>query len=406
MIYNIISKIIREMTSNLDRIIDLEGTVKILRGEMMDLRVELNDKMDKIISLIPSTAVPIPIDPKDDPPGAALAVNVNEFERSDYFIKIIGETDIHGDWSEIPPILTESGKVFRCPKQWSLVPQSEFENRDRKERDKLTPPLMEANCFWNAVDYLRMIQSLIEYNNKGGRNIPISWNGASWMRFCTNLKITEAKWRANITLKQLLLVIIYNFWNKDTLKESIAKLEKIKLGWYSAINTTTNFRTWKESLEIVLFYLDYSSEVVLQYIEPNISSAGGFFNDLKLIIKTRASVWTTWNQLYDAVEEVSDSYYKARDLFVDYRPPKVPKDPKISATKVLVPKEGFKCYVCDKKYVNKKDGELGPDEQNHGYAYEADGSGPCKCPMASANPEKCKSTQQFLKKRAEQRQKK
>jgi len=81
------------------------------------------------------------------------------------------------------------------------------------------------------------------------------------------------------------------------------------------------------------------------------------------------------------------------------------KDLRINANKDL-PNVGFKCRICNKKYVNKKTEDLAPDEQNHGYAFAADGSGPCKCPSGAANPDKVAEQQNFLRNNFAKNQKK
>jgi len=222
-------------------------------------------------------------------------------------LKIIGTTPIDGVWYKIPNILTKSGTAYNCPKKFNLLSEEVFRNMDQKDRDKIATPLMEANCYWHPADYMKFIQTMIDYNNHGGKKIPNSWNGASWERFCTNLNIKDPVWRAQITLKQLILVIIYNFWNGDLVVDVVKKLKLTTLGWFGPEKALTNYRTWREKLEEHLHHLDYSATNMLNIIEPNIVSSNSF-DKLKTTIQTKASTWSSWDEMFDAVEVVCNEY--------------------------------------------------------------------------------------------------
>ena len=79
---------------------------------------------------------------------------------------------------------------------------------------------------------------------------------------------------------------------------------------------------------------------------------------------------------------------------------------KISANKEQVPSVGFKCYICEKKFVSKKTEDLLEGEHSHGYAFASDGSDRCKCPMGESRPDKCAKQQAYLREKFAKRQKK
>jgi len=405
---------------------ELNGLELNVNKNIMDLELKLEqaiqkkyealeEKIDKVSNLILNLQLSLSVPPAVSPVVSPLG-GPNDFVNSALWLKIIGTTpNINGVWYTIPEIITKSGKVYKGPKKLNLLPEESFSNADQKDRDKIVTPVMESNCFWNAADYLKFLPMLISYNNHGGKKSPNSWNGASWDRFCTNIDIKDPLWRAQITLKQLILVIIYNFWSGDSVVEILLKLKGIKLNWFGPQNCLTNFRAWREKLEDLLPHLSYSANNLISYIEPNIIDNELYFSTLKATLQVKSAEWTSWEEMFAEVEEFCSKYDQIAKSnlapFAGYKhpgkagdPKKVANDPKIvandqkiNANKELFPKAGFKCRICDKKYANKKKEDLADDEQNHGYPFAIDGSGPCKCPNGSANPEGVKAQLKFLR---------
>lgn len=195
--------------------------------------------------------------------------------------------------------------------------------------------------------------------------------------------------------------------------EILDKTSSIKLGWYGHEKAVTNYRAYRGKLDDLLIHTDYSPESVLRYTEPSVSSKESFFDSLKAKVTTECASWSSWDEMFQEIEKVAEDYEETyrkglSPHVVSKKPsgsPKTVADQKVSANKEQVPKVGFRCFTCEKKYVSRRTDELLEGEQSHGYAFASDGSGPCRCPMGHLKPDKCEQQQAFLREQAAKRQK-
>lgn len=188
---NLYAKSLQEVqvseTSNLETKMKSEVDSAILGLKKdMDTQFDEISKLVKAISV--STSVSSPSGVSSPSSGVVAA---GELVKSSLWVKVVGSTSTDGEWNSVPETITKSGKKPKGLKRWMLLEEHVFADMDRKDRDKVVVPTMDANCYWHPSDYLKFTQTVTDYHSHGGKKTPSSWGGASWDRLCTSLSTDD-----------------------------------------------------------------------------------------------------------------------------------------------------------------------------------------------------------------------